>query len=117
MNIDMDRIPNTTSEALKMFLEALTDEEKITLKELEEDQVAIFHHTWGQFLRNNWSMWVKDTPLTRNFKSMGITHADDMTGILLTCAWRQLNRKPLKLHDQVKKYQEYWQNKIGKPMP
>lgn len=113
----MDKVPLTVSEALQMFLKALTDEEKKTLSEVKEDQVAIFHHSWGQDLRNEWSMWEKDTPIVNSFRTIGITHADDMSGILLLSAHRQLNKKPLKLNDQVKKYQEYWLKEIGKKMP
>ena len=113
----MDVVPSSVSEALQMFLKSLTDEEKKTLSEVEEDQVAIFHHSWGQDLRNDWSMLEKTTPLVNSFKMIGITHADDMSGIILRSAHRQLNKKPIKLNEQVKLYQEYWMKKIGKKMP
>ena len=112
----MDKVPLSASEALQMFLEALTDEEKKALKEIEEDHIALFHHTWGQEIRNDWSMWEKDTPLVNSFKVMGISHPDDMSGIILRSAHRKLNNKPIKLSEQVKKYQEYWMNEIGKKM-
>lgn len=113
----MDKVPSSASEALQMFTKALTDEEKIALKEVEEDQIALFHHTWGQDIRNEWSMWEKDTPLVNSFRTMGITHPDDMSGIILRSAHRQLNKKPIKLQEQVKLYQDYWMKEIGKKMP
>ena len=61
-------------------------------------------------------MWEKDTPLVNSFKVMGISHPDDMSGIILRSAHRKLNNKPIKLSEQVKKYQEYWMNEIGKKM-
>ncbi len=113
----MDSVPSTIKEALGMFLKALDEEERKALSGVDEDQVCLFHHTWGQDMRNYWSLWEKDTPLVNNFKKIGISHADDMTGILLTSAHRQLNKKPLKLNEQVSKFQEYWNGEIGKPMP
>lgn len=117
MNINLDKVPFTVIEALQMFLAALTDEEKSALKEIEENQIAIFHHTLGEDIRNNWSMWEENTPLVNSFKQIGITHADDMSGIILVSAWRQLNKKAIKLQEQVKTYQEYWLKEIGKKMP
>lgn len=117
MNVDLDSVPSSVSEALKMFIEALTDEEKKALKEIEEDQIAIFHHTWGDEIRNQWSMFEKDTLLVNSFKVVGITHADDMSGIILKSAHRQLNKKPIKLAEQIKQYQDYWMKEIGKKMP
>ena len=113
----MDKVPVSASEALQMFIKALTEEEKIALKEVEEDQIALFHFTWGQDMRNDWSMWEKDTLLVNSFKIIGITHPDDMSGIILRSAHRQLNKKPIKLNEQVKAYQEYWMKEIGKKMP
>ena len=113
----MDKVPLTSTEALRMFLAALDDDEKKTLKEVDEDQTSLFHHSWGAYLRNNWSMLEKDTPLVNNFKAMGITHPDDMSNILMTSAWRTLNKKPLKVAEQVKSYQDYWQKEIGRPIP
>jgi len=117
MNVDLDKVPSTATEALQMFVEALDDEEKQALKDVKEDQVAIFHNSIGQDIRNNWSMWVKDTPLVNNFKLLGITHPDDMSAIILTSAHRLLHKKPIKLKEQITYYQEYWKKEIGKPMP
>ncbi len=117
MNIDLDSVPSSVSEALQMFLKSLDDEEKKALKEIEEDQISLFHFTWGQDMRNDWSMFEKDTLLVNSFKSIGITHPDDMSGIILRSAHRQLNKKPIKLNEQVKQYQEYWVKEVGKKMP
>lgn len=117
MNVDMDRVPSTVAEALQMFLKALTDEEKKALEEIGEDDISLFHHTWGQDMRNDWSMLEKNTPLVNSFNVIGISHADDMSGIILRSAHRQLNKKPIKLNEQVKQFQEYWMKEIGKKMP
>jgi hypothetical protein len=40
-----------------------------------------------------------------------------MSGIVLRSAHRQLNKRPIKLQEQVKLYQDYWMKEIGKKMP
>ncbi|MBM3249319.1 MAG: hypothetical protein FJZ09_00525 [Candidatus Omnitrophica bacterium] len=40
---------------------------------------------------------------------MGISHPDDMSGIILDTFWCHLNGKPLKVEERVKDYQEYWE--------
>lgn len=117
MNLDLDKVPVSASEATQMFLKALTEEEKKALKEIGENDIALFHFTWGQDMRNEWSMWEKNTPLVNSFKETGITHADDMSGIILKSAHRILNKKPVKLDEQIEHYQNYWINEIGKKMP
>jgi hypothetical protein len=117
MNLKMDKTPYGVAEALQIFVKSLNFEEKKAMMEIEEDQVAIFHFTLGTDLRWYWSMTEQDTPLVNSFKGLGITHPDDMSSILLTSAWRQLHKKPLKINEQVKKYQDYWKKEIGKPMP
>jgi len=116
-NFDLDSVPSTVSESIKMFLSSLSDEERKTLCDIDENDISIFHHSWGQDLRNNWSLWEENTPLVNSFQKIGITHADDMSGIILVSAHRQLNKKPVKLTEQVNQYQEYWMKEIGKRMP
>ena len=69
------------------------------LKELKngtEEEMAGQHHFLGRYLRNTWELW-------------GIKHADDMSGIILDSFWRYLNSKPIKIDEQVKFYQDYWE--------
>ncbi len=113
----MDVVPVTSSEALQMFLKSLEEKEKKEFKQIDEDDIFKFHHTWGREMRNAWSMSEKNTPLVNCFKTMGITHPDDMSTIILRSAHRQLNKQPIKLTDQIKKHQEYWMKHIGKKMP
>lgn len=117
MNIDLDKVPLTASEALQMFIAALTDEEKKTIMDLKEDDLALFHHSLGEEIRVMWSMNEANTPLVNSFKLIGITHPEDMSGIIINSTWRQLHKKPIKLKEQVEHYQNYWLKEIGKKMP
>lgn len=117
MKIDLDKVPLTCSEALNMFLGALEPDERKTFVDMKEEDISLFHHSLGEEIRNMWSLWEKDTPLVNNFKLFGITHPDDMSNIILTSAWRTLHKKPLKLQEQIKYFQDFWMKEIGKKMP
>jgi len=83
----------------------------------EDPVTASLHFTYGMAMRNNWGLWGKNK-LTKYFNSIGIYHADDMSGILLTSFHRHLNNKDIKLDEQVKWYQDYWKSigfKDGNP--
>ena len=72
-----------------------------------------FHHVFGRHIRNEWGLWTGDTKLFAWFKSIGLNHADDMSGVILTSYWRHLHNKSLDIEGQVKYYQNYWESKEG----
>lgn len=74
----------------------------------EEEAVTMAHHGIGRHLRNKEGMWDPKSPASKAFHEIGITHPDDMSGILLTCAHRIINRKPCNLREQVAYYQRWW---------
>ncbi len=76
-----------------------------------------FHFQLGMSLRNDWSLWEKDMPLVKWFNERGITHADDMSAIILTSIWRRVRGVDLDLEGQIKSYQDYWIRNLDKPAP
>lgn len=87
-------------QVIKMFEDC--DDECIT---------ASYHFSLGKYLRNNWGLW-KTNKLTKYFNDIGIIHADDMSGIILTSIYRVLHNKDMDLEKQVKWYRDYW-TKMG----
>lgn len=75
----------------------------------ERDAIGAYHHSTGMALRNQWKLW-GDSDLAKWFNSIGIKHADDMTGIIFASLHRKLHNKPIELESQVKFYQDYWKN-------
>jgi hypothetical protein len=51
-----------------------------------------------------WSLWEKDMPLVKWFNERGITHADDMSAIILTSIWRRVHGMDLDIEGQIKSY-------------
>ena len=74
-----------------------------------EDSVYGLHFTTGMGIRNGWGLW-HGSKLAKYFNRLGIYHADDMSGIILTSYHRHLNKKPVEMKKQVKFYRNFWVN-------
>jgi hypoxanthine phosphoribosyltransferase len=72
---------------------------------------VMVHHSLGRDIRNDWNLW-RPSDLTAWFNDLGITGADDMSGIILTSYCRYLRSEPIELEEQVKEYLEYWQEDL-----
>ncbi len=83
---------------------------KIQVKSWEEREfVGKVHLGFGMWMRNNWQLW-GGSRLSKYFNDLGIYHPDDMSGIILESYHRHLNNKELKLEEQIKYYQDYWES-------
>lgn len=70
-----------------------------------------YHFTLGMWLRNNWGLWKGENELTDYFNSIGIYHADDMSGIILHCYVKMIRGDEIKFEDQINKYINYWKDR------
>ena len=61
-----------------------------------EDSIWKYHHTVGLWIRNEWGLWA-GSRLARYFRRLGVAHPDDMSSIILTSLWREVNRQPVHL--------------------
>lgn len=85
-----------------------TEDEELFQEWSEAEFVARTHHNLGQLLRNNWGLWDEKSKLAKWFKAIGIWHADDMSGIILTSYYRNKHHLLIKLEQQVQNYINYW---------
>lgn len=101
--------PKSIDEAVMYFEKKWSKKEKEVYKNLPEDK-AIDEKDFpvGVWIRNEWVRFPKDTTLRYLFNTMGITHADDISDIILTCLHRKLNNEPFDIEGQVKKCKDYW---------
>jgi len=95
--------PNNLDECLD-YLEKVVDRDEF----LENDTI-VYHHTTGRDIRNNWGLWDEDSKLHQWFKSIGVWHADDMSGIIFDSLKRKLKGEDIKLDEQVKHYKDFWE--------
>ena len=118
MKMNEDRVPSTLDEALDMLESAVDPKEIEFIKASDpEDLAGQVHFQFGMYLRNNWSLWEKDTPLVNWFKNIGITHADDMSSIINVSFCRRVRDEELRLAEQVEIYQKHWIKHLGRPIP
>lgn len=127
--LHIDYAPETLDECYAYLDKFLQDKE--VFKSCSDDQVtAIAHHGLGRWLRNQWHLWwsekfaegalsEKDSlypqtkpELKKYFESLGITHPDDMSGIVILSYHRKLNNKPIELEKQVEETIKFYKNEL-----
>jgi hypothetical protein len=72
----------------------------------EDKAVGLAHHGFGTMIRNELDLWHNGS-IVSYFNNLGIYHADDMSGIILTSFHRNKNGKELNIDEQVNKYVDY----------
>ena len=100
--------PINLDEAVLQLTKILPDTtQQQVLSMTEEEFIAETHFGLGMLIRNNWRLW-RGGKLANEFKSKGIFHPDDMSGIILTSYYRHLHNQDLKIEEQIDYYREHW---------
>lgn len=100
-------IPTTLDECMEALKERLSPADQVALIRSSADDLGLYHHGLGQWIRNNWGLW-KGGPLLDHMTSLGFLHADDMSMSIIREFWARMNNKPSVLQEDIKKYKEYW---------
>lgn len=79
------------------------------IKTGDEKDLYEYHMSLGLWIRNNWGLW-GESHLKDFFTSYEIYHPDDMSSIIITSYYRNLNDLPIDLSEQIEYYKEYWKN-------
>ena len=113
MNDKTYPIPKNLSECFtaldNIFLESQEDLEWFKASP-EDEAVSGFHSGLGRILRNEWGLWSKDTELYTVLNEMGLWHADDMYGLIMTSYYRKLHGEELNLKEQIQQFINYWKD-------
>jgi hypothetical protein len=76
-------IPENLDDCFIQLDKLLSNDDKQYISELEDREEMIeFHHGLGTWIRNNWGLW-GGSRLQKYFIEKGITHPDDMSGLIL----------------------------------
>jgi len=85
-----------------VHLHKLLDKELIEqMKTGTQDDMIQYHFGLGMWIRNNWGLW-GGSRLSEWFNKKGITHPDDMSGIILDSFWKHLNNQPIDWEEKLK---------------
>lgn len=78
-------------------------------KESEDYFITMTHHNIGQHIRNYWGLWQMNSGLFRELASnYCLSHADDLSGLILTAVYRRYNDLSLDLDKEAARYHEHW---------
>jgi hypothetical protein len=114
MKIEKDSVPKTILEAVDNLVAAISDDEKAFIRG-SKDPYSEVHFSAGMYIRNNWSLWEKDTPLVQDaIKTYKIAHGDDISGLIFEWAFAKIRGVEFDPFVLVKKYEEHWQKFTGK---
>jgi hypothetical protein len=98
------KTPDNLDECLEALPKLLGKTDTAIFKNTPENEIPFRYHSGlGRWIRNQWGLW-QSSRLAVHFKSMGITHADDMSGIILHAWHRTLNNKPVEVEKLVRLY-------------
>lgn len=101
-------IPMDLEDCFKQIDSFWNDTVKTEVKSLSENEfVSNAHFGFGMWMRNNWGLWA-GSRLQKYFRNKGITHPDDMSGIILTSYHRYLTGKDIEFDKQIEYYKTYW---------
>lgn len=114
------RQPQDLEDALNMLADSFGIESIALMHNMSQDEFgAAIHMGTGMSVRNNWNLWwfeghtyeewPKEKPaLVDYFTKLGINHADDISGILMTSFYRRVTGKPIDVEGQLPTYFNHW---------
>ncbi len=100
-------IPLSIEDAISELKKVLPPDQIAKLQSDPEDDMVLYHHGLGTWIRNEWGLW-KGSRLRDYFYELGIYHPDDMSGTILTSFKRHLDGKPLQISSQVRQTRTAW---------
>lgn len=110
--------PGSLEEAIEFLIQANKNDLDQLKAMTEKEFTSQAHFALGRNLRNTWFLWwqpnlhkafpTEKPKLVKYFNEMGITHADDMSAIVLTSFHRKISEKELDVEAQVKHFQDFW---------
>ena len=80
------RKPTKLTEIMEAILKDMSEADKATIIDTEEDDLIQFHNSWGRSIRNGNNLW-HDKALV---KELGAEHPDDASMIIIKAVWKTL---------------------------
>lgn len=106
---DSRAIPSTLDDCIDSIYNQMTEDDREKLKHMSGYEML--HFTTGMHLRNNWGLWERNSPLVKWFvKSYGISHGDDISGMILNGVWHRVRGTPFKPLEMAIRFRKHWEN-------
>lgn len=105
-------IPQTLDQAHEQLEKLFPPEELALIDEMPSEKDMIrYHFSTGMWIRNNWGLR-RGSALAKHLNSLGFTHPDDMSSIILETFWFKRHGKDFDqyVEQQAADYKTYWEN-------
>jgi hypothetical protein len=97
-------------ECMTALVERLSKEDQADILKMSKNDLAMLHHSLGQWIRNAWDLW-KDGGLKEHMSSLGFKHPDDMSQAIIVEFWNRLNNQASEIKQDAEQSQHYWGDK------
>lgn len=108
MNINQDYVPATFDAAVTSIC---NDLDEFSIQFIKHNRPSAIIESTARQLRNDWSLWQKDTPLVQNtLAKFGTCHADDISGLILAAVWATVTNRDCAtiLNEMAKRFRQHW---------
>ena len=107
MNLNQDIVPSNLEEAIQILIKSMSKKELDLIKNMN---ITELHFNIGRTIRNEWSLWDESSVLVKWFyKKYGVSHADDVSSLILECLIADLNNKPRQDKELAERFIEHWE--------
>ena len=108
------KAPETLDEAVDQLLSQMSESDKQAYRREDPDHPGSrFHFGGGMAMRNRWSLWDHDTPLSQWFLSHGIFHGDDRSAVIFKALYCRLTDTPFDIAKEAAFYEAFWAKSGG----
>ncbi len=87
--------PQTVDEVVEQLINGLPLKDKTSIANMTEDELDALHFTLGQYIRNNFGLWDKNSELMKSCKKVSekiLLGQDEASGIIIKELWKHLKR-------------------------
>jgi hypothetical protein len=84
--------PTTVAATVTDIASALSDADKVTVRETKRSDLIKFHHGWGTGIRNHYGLWRGNKKLIESACGKPC-HPDDASMIIIEKVWEALQEK------------------------
>ena len=87
----MKEQPKTLEEAVKRLLSELSDRDKLAIQNSSEENLAMLHFIFGNYVRNEFGLWTGNQELLRDCLSeANEPNPDDASSVIIKALWKSL---------------------------
>lgn len=88
-----DQWPETVDATVKMIISRLSEKDRLTVKNTKREDLILFHHGWGNGIRNDYGLWRGNKKLILSACDGQACHPDDASMKIIEAVWDELQKK------------------------